>query len=293
MHVIVDAADLRATLSELRRTGRSIGFVPTMGYLHEGHLRLVTEARAAGDVVVMSIFVNPTQFGSSEDLERYPRDLERDRMLARDGGVDVLFVPEMATMYPDGPERQSVWVEPGELGTVLEGSSRPGHFRGVATIVCKLFNLVQPDRSYFGQKDGQQAIVVDQVARELGYNIAVVVVPTVRAPDGLALSSRNVHLSPEERAQAPALFRALQDARMLIEKGAREAAGIEVAVRAAIERAAPLARIDYVAIADMETLLPARVIRGPTLIALAVYFGDTRLIDNMAVRFTGDQPTFT
>lgn len=202
MDEVTDAASLRARLASARSAGGSIGLVPTMGYLHAGHMRLISRARADNDVLVVSLFVNPTQFGPSEDLDRYPRDLGRDRALTKEAGVDVLFLPSMETMYPDGPSHQEVWVEPGSLATYLDGASRPSHFRGVATVVTKLFNLVQPQRSYFGQKDFQQALIVQRMARDLAFDTCIVIVPTVRDDDGLAVSSRNVFLSSHEREQA-------------------------------------------------------------------------------------------
>jgi pantoate--beta-alanine ligase len=285
MQEIADTSTVRAEMLKARCSGKSIGLVPTMGYLHGGHERLISEARAVDDLVVVSIFVNPTQFGPSEDLDRYPRDIERDRAVARELGVDVLFVPDVETMYPDGPGSQEIWLEPGELAAHLDGASRPGHFRGVATVVAKLFNLVQPQRAYFGQKDGQQAFIVDRMTRELAYDTSIVIVPTVREADGLAMSSRNVYLSNEERKQAPALSHALAAARDMILDGQREFGQIEQAMRRTIELEAPLARIDFIALADTGTLARMTRVDHDALIALAVYFGATRLIDNIVVRF--------
>jgi pantoate--beta-alanine ligase len=256
-----------------------------MGYLHEGHLTLVDGARAENDVVVMSIFVNPTQFGPAEDYGRYPRNLERDRALAAERGVDVLFTPDVGTMYPNGPEAQRIWVDPGSMADTLCGASRPGHFRGVATVVAKLFATVEPDRAYFGQKDAQQAAIIRAMARDLAYPIEVRVVPTVREPDGLALSSRNVYLSPLERAEAVALIHALSAARDAIAAGEIDAGQIERLMCDTLAREAPHGRVDYVAVADPHTLqLVDGIIRAEVLLALAVYFGKTRLIDNVTAR---------
>jgi pantoate--beta-alanine ligase len=285
MREVGDAKALRGMIHEARCSGRTIGLVPTMGYLHRGHLALVERARAENDVVVVSIFVNPTQFGPNEDFERYPRDLERDRRLAREAGVDLLFTPDAGTMYPTGPRGQEVWVEPGSLASYLDGASRPGHFRGVLTVVAKLFNMVQPDRAYFGQKDGQQAVIVARMGRDLAFPLEVRVVPTVREPDGLAMSSRNVYLSAEERSQAVALWRALERAQSEIRAGERDPRRIEAAIRDFIAKSAPLARVDFVSVAGLETLQPlSEPIQDDVIIALAVFFGKTRLIDNLVVR---------
>lgn len=287
-------AEVRKIVLQARCHGSSVGLVPTMGYLHAGHLRLAEEARRQNDLVVMSIFVNPTQFGPQEDFARYPRDLERDRALARQAGVNLLFVPDLDTLYPNGPEDQLVWVDPGPLAAHLCGASRPGHFRGVATIVTKLFNLVQPDRAYFGQKDAQQGMIVSRMARDLAFPIEIVLVPTVREPDGLALSSRNVYLSADARDQAVALSGALQQARVLIETGERDAQAIEQALHRYLGRHAPTGRIDYVMVADLTTLQPVRgALPRQALVALAVYFGSTRLIDNVIVRFVNGAPQFS
>lgn len=290
MQEIVEAGALRAEMLQARCAGKSIGLVPTMGYLHGGHIRLVSEARAANDVVVVSIFVNPTQFGVSEDLDRYPRDLERDRAMAREAAVDVLFVPEVDTMYPATPENQEIWINPGELAAHLDGWRRPDHFRGVATVVAKLFNLVQPQRAYFGQKDGQQAFIIDRMARDLAFDLSVIIVPTVREPDGLAMSSRNVYLSGEERSQAHVLWHALSLGRTMILDGERESKRIEEAMNHVIAVEAPLARVDFIAVADARSLAPRSRVERDTLIALAVRFGTTRLIDNIVVRFIGGVP---
>jgi pantoate--beta-alanine ligase len=269
------------TIAEARAVRRALpgtwGFVPTMGYLHEGHLSLVRRARAENDRVAVSIFVNPTQFGPHEDYARYPRDLERDLRLLEPLGVDLVFVPSVEEMYPPGFQ---TWVIVEEVSRPLEGASRPGHFRGVATVVAKLFNILQPDRAYFGQKDAQQTVVIRRMVQDLNIPVEIVICPTVREPDGLAMSSRNTYLNPEERRAATALFRALQAAKARYEAGERDAERLREAMREVI-RAEPLARIDYVSVAHPETLQELERVEGPALLSLAVYIGTTRLIDNL------------
>lgn len=282
MQEFESAAGARAAIRAARCGGDSIGLVPTMGYLHEGHLALIRAAGSENDLVVVSIFVNPTQFGPSEDYERYPRDIERDRALAEREGADLLFTPGTREMYRDGPEGQQIWVEPGPLADHLCGPTRPGHFRGVATVVTKLFAMLAPDRAYFGQKDAQQAAIIRRLVRDLGLPVEVRTVPTVREADGLALSSRNVYLSEAQRRQAPALRQALLEAARKVEAGERDPAAIEAAAREHIALHAPSARLDYVSVVDAGSLQP---LKGPieteVLIALAAYFGSTRLIDNI------------
>ncbi len=256
-----------------------LGFVPTMGYLHEGHLALVRRARAENDHVAVSIFVNPTQFGPREDFARYPRDTERDLTLLRAEGVDLVFMPEADEIYPPGFD---TWVQVGGVTRRLEGKARPGHFRGVATVVCKLFNIVGPGRAYFGQKDAQQLRVITKMVRDLDMPVEIVPVPTVREPDGLALSSRNVYLSPDEREQALSLSRALATAQEMVAAGERRTGPIRAAMRRLIE-AQPAATIDYISIADSATLEELSVIDRPALISLAVRIGATRLIDNVVI----------
>jgi pantoate--beta-alanine ligase len=293
MHEVSDREGLRTALAETRAAGGSIGLVPTMGALHAGHLRLVEAARAENDLVVMSIFVNPTQFAPGEDFERYPRPLEKDRAIAGRAGVDVLFVPAMSVMYPDGPRAQAIWVDPGQLEAQMEGAARPGHFRGVATVVAKLFNLVQPTRAYFGQKDFQQSAVIRRMVRDLAFDLEVRVVPTVREHDGLALSSRNAYLSPVEREQSIVLASALGLARESIADGERDAPAIVESMTGLVAREAPHAQLDYVRIADLDRLTPVDgTIDGDIVIALAVRFGDTRLIDSMTVHFVDGTPIF-
>jgi len=272
-----------ATIAEMRklRAGltRPVGFVPTMGYLHEGHLALVKQARAQNPSVVVSIFVNPTQFGPREDFARYPRDPERDLALLEKEGTDIVFMPAADEMYP--PEFNS-WVEVGKITERLEGTSRPGHLRGVATVVAKLFNIVQPDRAYFGQKDAQQLIVIRKMAADLDMNLEIVAVPTVREADGLAMSSRNTLLNPEERKQAAILYQALTLAQKLYSEGEKDAKKIYRQMTALIQQQ-PLAEIDYISIADAETLDELDRIKPPALVSLAVRFGKARLIDNVVV----------
>ncbi len=269
------------TIAEVRAIRRALpgpwGFVPTMGYLHEGHLSLVRRARAENDRVAVSIFVNPAQFGPHEDYDRYPRDLERDLRLLEPLGVDLVFAPSVEEMYPPGFQ---TWVIVEEVSRPLEGAARPGHFRGVATVVTKLFHIVQPDRAYFGQKDAQQVAVIRRMVQDLNIPVEIVVCPTVREPDGLAMSSRNTYLNPEERRAATVLFRALQAAKARYEAGERDAERLREAMREVIG-AEPLARLDYVSVADPETMQELNRVEGRALLSLAVYIGRTRLIDNI------------
>ena len=271
----VDA--VRQAVAEARRAGRSVGLVPTMGALHAGHASLIRAARAETGFVVVSIFVNPTQFGPTEDLARYPRTPEQDLELCGREGADLVFAPDEATVYPPG---FCTYVEVHGLQDVLEGAFRPGHFRGVATVVLKLFNIVQPDVAYFGQKDAQQARLVRQMVRDLDVPVRLRVCPIVRESDGLALSSRNRYLSPEERRQAVVLSQALAEGQALVERGEREAESVRRAVRARIEAAADAA-VDYVAVVDADTFQPVERLQGDILIAVAVKFPSARLIDNV------------
>jgi pantoate--beta-alanine ligase len=271
------------TIAELRdlrpKLAKPLGFVPTMGYLHEGHLELVRRARAENQTVAVSIFVNPTQFGPHEDFKQYPRDPERDLALLAKEGTDLVFMPSAEEMYP--PNFDS-WVEVGKLAERLEGAARPGHFRGVATVVAKLFNLVRPDKAYFGQKDAQQLSVIKKMTADLDMGIEVVAVPTVREPDGLAMSSRNTYLSAEERKQAAVLYQSLKLAQKLYADGEKDAKAIIGQMTALIGQQ-PLAKIEYISIADAETLDELDKIKPPALISMAVRFGKTRLIDNVVV----------
>ena len=255
----------------------SIGFVPTMGYLHEGHLELVRRARAENDIAIVSIFVNPTQFGPKEDFEKYPRDTERDLSLLRSVGTDYVFMPAAVDMYPPG---FNSWVVVEGVTVHLEGAARPGHFRGVATVVAKLFNIVQPDRAYFGQKDAQQCVVIKKMVKDLAMPLDIVIVPTVREPDGLAMSSRNVYLTAEMRRQAPVLHQSLKLAQKLWESGEKDAAAIKREMTQLIQKQ-PLGIIEYISIADADTLEEIEILRAPVLISMVVRFGKTRLLDNI------------
>jgi len=274
MQVIKTIAEIR----ELRqKLGGSVGLVPTMGYLHRGHLALVRRARGENSTVVVSIFVNPTQFGPGEDLATYPRDLNRDLKLLEKEKTDIVFVPSDEEMYPP---RFSSWVDVERVTEQLEGASRSRHFRGVATVVAKLLNIVQPTRAYFGQKDAQQAVVIKRMVADLNMNLKIVVVPTVRENDGLAMSSRNTYLNPEEGEAATVLFKALSLANQLYQLGEKDADEIRHEMTSLIQRE-PLAQIDYVSIADAETLEELKLIDHPAQASLAVRIGKTRLIDNM------------
>ena len=263
---------------QLRREAKTVGFVPTMGALHEGHLTLVKEARAACDVVIVSIFVNPKQFNDSSDLEKYPRDLTADAALLAEYEVDYIFAPEQHEIYPDG---FSTYVDVEGLTEPLEGVSRPGHFRGVTTVVTILFNTIRPDRAFFGQKDAQQVAVIKRLTIDLGFEIEIVVVPTVREESGLAMSSRNSLLSDDEREKAVVIINALREAKLAFKKGERNASDLTQIVRDRIETE-PLARLDYVAVVDRNSLQTIEKIGDEeTLIAAAVAFGGIRLIDNV------------
>jgi pantoate--beta-alanine ligase len=277
MNTVTSFIELRTAR---RRLPGPVGLVPTMGYLHQGHLSLVQAAKAECASVVVSIFVNPSQFGPKEDLAAYPRDLERDLRLLEAEGVDLVWAPPVEVMYPP---RYQTWVTVEEVTQPLEGSMRPGHFRGVATVVAKLFNAVQPDRAYFGQKDAQQAVVIRQMARDLDFNLEVVVCPIVREPDGLAMSSRNTYLNSEERQAATVLYRSLGAARQAFAAGERGAPCLRQ-VMTDVLRAEPLARPQYVSCADPVTLREIEgEIDGQALLSMAVYIGKTRLIDNLVL----------
>jgi pantoate--beta-alanine ligase len=280
MQTFTTIADLRAALAPHRRKGHSIGLVPTMGYLHVGHMELARRARAENDVVVATIFVNPLQFGANEDLARYPRNLPRDQSMLEDAGVDFLFAPGVADMYPRPMETV---VDVPTLGSELEGSVRPGHFAGVATVVTKLFNIAGPDRAYFGEKDFQQLTIIRRMAEDLAQPVEVVGVPTVREEDGLACSSRNVYLTAEERAAAAIVPRALDEAERLIAFGETDPRKVEAGVVAFIENE-PLARPEVVALRDPQTLGElAEIGENPVLLLLFVRFGSTKLLDNRVI----------
>lgn len=278
MLVIREEKDLRREISRWRAAGERIGFVPTMGALHAGHLSLIRLARerAGADRVVSSVFVNPAQFGPNEDFSRYPRQPEEDARLLEGAGCDLLFQPEVATVYPEG---YSTFVEPGGPAEGLEGACRPGHFRGVATVVCGLLNLVQPDAVVFGEKDAQQLAVIRRLVRDLHLPVEIVPGPTVREADGLAMSSRNVYLSPAERQAAGVLYRALQAARQAIESGERQGGEIRRRMRDVLE-SEPLARVEYAEVVDAGTFQPAEHLTGRIVLPMAVRIGGTRLIDN-------------
>ena len=269
------------TIAEIRRLRRElaepVGFVPTMGYLHEGHLTLVKLARAENATVVVSIFVNPTQFGPQEDFDSYPSDKERDLAMLEEVNTDIVFMPSVSEMYP--PQSDS-WVEAGKITERLEGAARPDHFRGVTTVVAKLFNIVQPTRAYFGQKDAQQAIVIRKMVIDLHMNLEVVTLPTVREPDGLAMSSRNTYLNTEERRAAAVLYQALGLAQQLWSQGEKDAVKIRREMTDLI-RKQPLADINYVSIADAGTLEELDEVKPPALVSLAVKIGKPRLLDNI------------
>ena len=261
-----------------RQAPRPLGLVPTMGALHDGHLSLVDRARADSETVAVSIFVNPTQFGEGEDFAEYPRDLDADLELLRQRGTDLVFVPDVSEVYPPGFD---TWVDVGPIADRLEGAARPGHFRGVATVVAKLFGIVQPERAYFGQKDGQQTVVVTKLARDLDMGIEVVVLPTVREADGLAMSSRNVRLSPEQRRAAAAVYRALCSGRDLWSAGERSAPRIIEAVRGVLEEEPLLGSCDYVSLAATDTLEELDQAKPGAMLSTAVHLGPIRLIDNV------------
>jgi pantoate--beta-alanine ligase len=276
MGTIHDPREMQRLVEEYRRAGRSIGLVPTMGALHEGHLSLIRRCRAENDVAIMTLFVNPIQFNRKDDLDRYPRDLERDSRMARETGVDIVFAPGMAQMYPQG---FATYVSVEGITDRWEAASRPGHFRGVATVCAKLFTICRPHRAYFGQKDYQQSLVVGRMVSDLNLDLEIIVLPTVREADGLALSSRNVLLNPEERREAAVLSRALMEAQTAVRAGERDGSRLASAIEARI-RTAPLAVVDYVGVCDPHTLEPLSAITGRAVAVVAASFGTTRLIDN-------------
>lgn len=280
MEIVSRVADVKALVRQAKLTGKTVGLVPTMGFLHEGHATLMRTARAAHGLVVASIFVNPLQFGPSEDFEVYPRDLDRDAQLAASAGVDVIFAPSVEEMYPQGFANMLTFVEVKDITERLCGAQRPGHFRGVATVVTKLFNIVEPDVAYFGQKDAQQVVVIKRMAADLSMNVRIATVPIVREADGLALSSRNVFLNPAERKAAPVLSRALRLAAERLRAGQRDAAAIRREMNDLIG-GEPLAVRDYISVSNPATLQELDRIEGPALVALAVRIGKTRLIDNL------------
>jgi len=279
MEIITTIAALQQKLAPRRRAGQTIGFVPTMGYLHQGHLSLVGRAKSENDVTVVSIFVNPLQFGKNEDLEKYPRDLDRDSAMLDEAGVDYLFAPDVENMYP---EPMQTVVDLPKLGSELEGEARPGHFAGVATVVTKLFNIVQPDAAYFGEKDYQQVTIIQKMVEDLAQPVRIVPVATVREADGLACSSRNVYLSAAERAAAVIVPKALAEAERLVRTGIRDVPTLEAKLVEFI-RTEPLAEPEVVAIRDPRTLERIETVPGTALVLLYVRFGKTKLLDNSII----------
>ena len=284
MKIIKDIKEIQKLTGNLKREGKSIGFVPTMGYLHEGHLSLVRESIKENNITFVSIFVNPTQFGPAEDFSSYPRDLERDRELLENEGVDYLFYPTNETMYPPG---YLTFANVNLLDETLCGRRRKGHFRGVVTVVLKLFNIVQPDSTYFGQKDAQQALIIRQMIKDLNLNIRFRVLPIVRENDGLAMSSRNRYLTTEEREQAVALYKSLKKAEELFENGERSSLKIKQEILK-ILYSHDLLKIDYVEIVDLAKLRPLNIVKDKALVAVAVYLGKARLIDNTILGGTNE-----
>ena len=277
MQPIETIAEMKTACRAVTRPGKTLGFVPTMGALHQGHLSLVRAAKAGCDVTAVSIFVNPLQFGPSEDFAKYPRTPERDLAMLRQLGVDMVFMPSAAEMYPPGAQ---TFVDVSDIGRKLDGGSRPGHFRGVTTVVCKLFEIVRPDRAYFGQKDAAQAALLRKMVRDLDMDVQVIVCPIVREADGLAMSSRNLYLSAEQRQQALVLNRSLRKVKSAADAGERDAGRLtEIGVK--VVAAEPAARLDYFAIVDPDTLQPVARVSSGTLVAVAAWLGATRLIDNM------------
>ncbi|MBN8190720.1 pantoate--beta-alanine ligase [Bacillus sp. NTK074B] len=285
MNVITSIGDLKLHIEHLKNTGKTIGFVPTMGFLHEGHLILTKEARDNNEIVVMSIFVNPLQFGPNEDFDRYPRNVERDTELARGAGVDILFIPEVADVYRG---KQSVTMSVKERVDVLCGRKREGHFDGVVTVLTKLFHLVQPTRAYFGQKDAQQVAVVEGLVSDYFFPVEIVRIPTVREEDGLARSSRNVYLSPEERVEAPFLYQSLKEARKSIEGGERNPSVITGKISDDIQERTS-GTIDYVEVHSYPELEALERLEGDIIIALAVQFQQARLIDNIIISVDSEE----
>lgn len=280
MNIFTKIDEMRAATRSARLSGRRLGLVPTMGALHEGHLSLVRAARAACDLVSASIFVNPTQFGPTEDLAKYPRSFDRDRELLEREAVDFLFAPSVDEMYPS---QQIAWVTVEDLSSKLDGRSRPGHFRGVTTVVSKLFHIVEPDLAFFGQKDAAQLAIIRRMVRDLNFPVEIVACPIVREPDGLAMSSRNAYLSPAERKQALVLHRSLLRVKQLMDRGERQTGKLRNAGRDELS-SEPGARLDYFDIVNPDTLDPVEEISQATLVAVAAYVGPTRLIDNLLLK---------
>jgi len=279
MKVIESVSEMQAISDQLRQNGKRIGLVPTMGYLHDGHIRLIEEARLHCDFLVVSIFVNPVQFAPNEDFDKYPRDFEHDRSLLIGQSVDCVFYPQIDVMYP---EQQKTYVITEDLGNKLCGISRPTHFQGVTTVVAKLFNIIKPHVAVFGQKDGQQALILKKMVKDLNFDIMMTIVPTVRESDGLAMSSRNKYLSDTERQAAPEIYRSLTAAKEMIDKGICDRVKIANLIEERL-KSIPQFRIDYIAIVNTETLEPVDTVSEKTMIAVAVFCGKTRLIDNIMI----------
>ncbi|MDK2886493.1 MAG: pantoate--beta-alanine ligase [Thermosipho sp. (in: thermotogales)] len=278
MKIVKSIDEMKKISTKLLENKKTIGFVPTMGYLHEGHLSLVKKARVDNDIVIVSIFVNPTQFGPNEDYNSYPRDFDRDFKLLKDLNVDYVFAPEVSEMYPSD---YSTFVEETDLSRFLCGKSRPGHFRGVCTVVTKLFNIVKPTRAYFGQKDAQQFRVLRRMVRDLNMDVEMIEMPIIREEDGLAMSSRNTYLSPEERKEATRLYKSLLKAKEMIESGIKDVEKIKEEMKKILDHS--LLKIDYIEIVDEETLKPVSKIDKKVIVALAVFVGKARLIDNIII----------
>jgi pantoate--beta-alanine ligase len=283
MLILTSAAEVTAVSKEARHAGKRVGFVPTMGALHQGHLSLVRTARAQADVVITSVFVNPTQFGPTEDFGKYPRDAEKDSAMLAAEKCDYLFLPLVDEMYPPGA---TTWVNVEGLSEKLDGHSRPGHFRGVTTVVAKLFNIVQPDFAFFGQKDAAQVAIINKMVRDLNFDVRIVVCPIVREADGLAMSSRNAYLNPDQRKQALVLYRALMRVQTLADRGESNSARLKVAGEQVMAEEAAV-KPDYFGIVNRDTLDPIADISGGALVAVAAYVGGTRLIDNVVLTGKG------
>jgi pantoate--beta-alanine ligase len=279
IHLISSPKKMQEFALFLKKKGKKISFVPTMGALHKGHLSLVERAKNLGDFVVVSIFVNPTQFGPKEDYKKYPRDLKKDKELLLKAGCDLIFAPKVNDIYPEG---YLTYIDVEELSQKLEGASRTGHFKGVCTVVAKLFNIVQPDFAIFGQKDAQQALIIKKMTEDLNFSVKIIVCPTVREKDELACSSRNSYLNTEERDQAKILYQSLKLGEKLIKAGEKNPLKVIKKMTEMIQQM-PLAKIDYIALTDTQTLEPVRKIKGELLLSLAVKFGKTRLIDNIKI----------
>lgn len=279
MLVVKTVKEVREIVSDWRKQGYSIGFVPTMGYLHEGHQSLISKSASQNDKTVVSVFVNPIQFGPNEDLATYPRDLERDMQKVEEAGGDIIFNPEPSEMYP---EHFTSFIDTTETTELLCGARRPVHFRGVCTVVGKLFNIVAPDRAYFGQKDAQQLATIKRFARDLNFNVEIIPCPIIREDDGLAKSSRNTYLSPEERKAAVILSKSLEKGKQAIENGERDAKKVISIITESLETE-PLAKVDYVEVVDFENIQRIDTVNGETLVAIAVFIGKTRLIDNFII----------